>query len=490
MIRIRNRYVSKKSLVMFALESCIISACVLLAVTIRFWNDWADWQDLTGDPAFLLRLVLVVAVYQYFLFFTNLYAFADARHQVEELGQLWQATGYASLFLAIIYLIFPTILMGRGVFLLATILIVSSLAISRTMAGKIRPSNAENLLIIGAGETAWMVMSELCKRDDLDLRLVGFLNDGPIPPAEAERLRFPVLGRNCEVIRIAAEQQVSKIIVAMEDRRSRLPISDLVKLRMSGVSIEDAQSLMAALTGRVWLRLVQPSWFVFSDGFTRSRATALSKRVLDVCLSVIGFVLVSPLMLLVALWIKLDSKGPCLYRQVRVGFKGKPFEILKFRSMRTDAEIAGKAQWAHEGDPRVTRVGKYLRKFRLDELPQFWNIIRGDMSFVGPRPERPIFVEELRKEILYYDERHLVQPGLTGWAQVRFHYGASLEDAFRKLEYDLFYMKNMSILFDCMILFETVRVVLMGWERSNGKAREVVLGRGAVCEESARATSA
>jgi exopolysaccharide biosynthesis polyprenyl glycosylphosphotransferase len=235
-----------------------------------------------------------------------------------------------------------------------------------------------------------------------------------------------------------------------------------VKLKVQGVTIEDAQSTMAALTGRVWLRSVRPSWFVFSDGFRRSRVGMVSKRAIDLVFSLLGLLFSAPIMLLIAVAVKLDSKGPVLYRQTRVGWKGRHFQVLKFRSMRVDAEAENGAQWALENDPRVTRVGRVLRKFRLDELPQFINVICGDMSFVGPRPERPVFVEQLRKAIPYYDERHSVRPGITGWAQVQYRYGASVEDAYRKLEYDLFYLKNTSILFDCAILFQTIRIVLDG----------------------------
>jgi exopolysaccharide biosynthesis polyprenyl glycosylphosphotransferase len=216
---------------------------------------------------------------------------------------------------------------------------------------------------------------------------------------------------------------------------------------------------MAALTGRVWLNAVRPSWFVFSDGFHRSRITNLIKRSLDICFGLLGFMISLPVMVLVAIAVKLESPGPVLYRQERIGWRSKTFEVLKFRSMRTDAEKDG-AQWATINDSRVTGIGKHLRKFRLDELPQFWNVLRGDMSFVGPRPERAVFIAELRKHIPYYDERHSVRPGLTGWAQVQYPYGASVEDAYRKLEYDLFYLKNMSVLFDFAIVFQTIRTVL------------------------------
>jgi exopolysaccharide biosynthesis polyprenyl glycosylphosphotransferase len=203
---------------------------------------------------------------------------------------------------------------------------------------------------------------------------------------------------------------------------------------------------------------------VFSDdGFRRSTVTAVIKRALDLACGLVGLLLSGPAMALIAIAIRLDSKGPAIFRQIRVGLRGKPFELLKFRSMRVDAEVANGAQWAQEKDPRVTRLGGFLRRYRLDELPQFLNVIRGEMSFVGPRPERPVFVEQLRQKISYYDERHSVRPGLTGWAQVQYRYGASVEDTARKLEYDLFYLKNMSILFDCAIILKTIRIVLTGF---------------------------
>ncbi len=248
----------------------------------------------------------------------------------------------------------------------------------------------------------------------------------------------------------------------MEDARGCLPIRDLVRLRVQGVRVEDAHSTVSALSGRIWLNMVRPSWFIFSDGFRRSGMTLVLKRMIDLAAGLTGLVFSAPLMLLVAVAVRLDSKGPAIYAQTRVGFRGKEFKVLKFRSMRVDAEAHSGAQWAQKDDQRVTRVGRYLRKYRLDELPQFINVIRGEMSFVGPRPERPVFVERLRDIISYYDERHSVRPGLTGWAQVQFSYGASVEDACRKLEYDLFYLKNMSVLFDAVIIVKTIRIMLTG----------------------------
>jgi sugar transferase (PEP-CTERM system associated) len=264
------------------------------------------------------------------------------------------------------------------------------------------------------------------------------------------------------LLAIAEQYEISRVIVALEDRRNTLPIPDLLRLKVQGILVEDAHSVISALTGRVWLETVKPSWFIFSDGFRRSSLMLIFKRALDLACAIVGLTLSLPIMLLVAIIVRLDSKGPVIYRQRRVGLRGRYFGVLKFRSMRTDAENGTGAQWAATDDPRVTRVGRWLRKYRLDELPQFINVIRGEMSFVGPRPERPEFVDELRKQIPYYDERHSVRPGITGWAQVQYHYGSSVEDAIRKLEYDLFYLKNMSPLFDCVIILDTIGIVLTG----------------------------
>ena len=271
-----------------------------------------------------------------------------------------------------------------------------------------------------------------------------------------------MLGHTGEMEAIARQCGISKIIVALEDRRGVLPTRELVTLRVQGVRVDDAPTALSALTGRISLRAVNPSWFVFSDGFHRSKWIDLLKRAVDLAAATIGLVVSMPIMIVVALLVRLESKGPMIFRQTRVGRMGKCFEVLKFRSMSVDAEKANGAQWASENDPRVTRIGRWLRKYRLDELPQFVNVIRGEMSFVGPRPERPYFVNELRKTIPYYDERHSVRPGLTGWAQVQYAYGSSIEDAFNKLEYDLFYLQNMSLTFDFAIIFQTIRIVFGG----------------------------
>jgi len=318
------------------------------------------------------------------------------------------------------------------------------------------------VLIIGAGDLAVAVASQLLKRSDLNVRLAGFIDTARADGSGRTLFGLPVFGSEDGLESLVQQYQATQIIVALEDRRNALPTRDLVRLRVQGIRVEDAHSTISALSGRVWLETVKPSWFVFTDGFARSTVTLILKRAIDLASGIVGLAISAPLMLLVAIAIRLDSKGPIIFRQTRVGLRGKCFELLKFRSMRVDAEDGTGARWAIANDPRVTRVGRFLRKYRLDELPQFVNVIKGEMSLVGPRPERPEFVDKLRQQICYYDERHSVRPGVTGWAQVQYEYGSSVEDAFRKLEYDLFYLKNMSVFFDCAIILMTARIVLTG----------------------------
>jgi sugar transferase (PEP-CTERM system associated) len=253
---------------------------------------------------------------------------------------------------------------------------------------------------------------------------------------------------------------VDRIIVGLSDRRGRLPIEQLLRAKLSGVRVEDATTTYERLTGKILIDDLKPSWLIFSDGFRASRVTRFVKRMLDLSFSIILAIISAPFMALTALAIKLDSAGPFLYSQERLGENGRVFKIYKFRSMQTNAEQAGKPIWARDQDDRVTRVGRFIRTTRLDELPQLWNVMRGDMSFVGPRPERPFFVEQLSQEIPFYQQRHVVKPGLTGWAQVKYRYGSSLEDAMEKLRYDLYYIKHLSVIFDLTIVFDTVKVVL------------------------------
>jgi sugar transferase (PEP-CTERM system associated) len=255
---------------------------------------------------------------------------------------------------------------------------------------------------------------------------------------------------------------VHRVIVAMPDRRGRLPVEELLRMRLAGVKIEEATSWLEKITGRIEVEQLYPSWLIFSEGFRFSVSFRVLRRLLNFSVALIGLVCALPLLPLICLAVKLGSPGPVLYRQKRVGRGGAPFYCYKFRTMKQDAEADIGATWATDDDPRITRVGKFLRASRLDEIPQLWCVLRGDMHFVGPRPERPEFVEWLNQEIPYYYVRHMVRPGITGWAQVQYKYGNTLGDAREKLQYDLFYIKNASVGLDMLIMFQTIKIVLLG----------------------------
>jgi len=463
MFRIFSQYVSIKSVLLMFVESALIVFSFLCAVKLRFWNDPADFAFYTSLPDFAVQSGVVALACLACFYCNDLYDLSTGSSSVEQVLRIEQSLGAASLLLGILYFLFPSLLLGRGIFILGMILVSACVVLSRKLLDRVWQlrSPLQRVAILGTGELALELAREMTRRQDLGMKFEGFVSGSALPTDE-KIFGFPILGSSTEMEAIAKQRALSKIIVALDDRRGVLPTRELVTLRVRGVRVEEASNALSALTGRIPLRAVQPSWFVFSDGFHRSRWNDLVKRILDLVVSIVGFVLSMPIMILVGLAVRLDSKGPIIYRQTRVGRTGKCFAVLKFRSMKNDAEKSGKAQWATENDPRTTRVGAFLRKYRFDELPQFLNVIRGDMSFVGPRPERPSFVEDLRKSISYYDERHSVRPGITGWAQVQYSYGASVEDAFNKLEYDLFYLKNMSLAFDVAIIIRTVGVVLGG----------------------------
>lgn len=464
MFRIFSQYVSVRSLFLMLLEGGIVLLSLICAVRLRFWNNPDEIAVYISYPDFPIQCAIVLAVCLACFYFNDLYDARTGCGSMERALRVEQAIGAASLILAVLYFLAPGLLLGRGVFLIAMLLAAMLLYTGRTLLDRTwrLTAPAQRVVILGTGQLAMDLAREIRVRNDLNICLEGFVSSRGEAPSGTTAVGVPVLGTATEMERIARDHAISRIIVAFEDRRGTLPTRELVSLRVRGICVEEAASALSALTGHVSLRALRPSWFVFSEGFRRSQWQESLKRVFDLFFGMLGLLVSWPVMLLVALAVRLDSKGPAIYRQERVGHMNRRFQLLKFRSMRQDAEAANGAQWAAENDVRVTRVGRLIRKFRLDELPQFINVIRGEMSFVGPRPERPCFVEELRKTIPYYDERHSVRPGITGWAQVRYPYGATEADAFHKLEYDLFYLKNMSVTFDLAIIFDTIRIVIGG----------------------------
>src|SRR5579883_622793 len=461
MLRIFRQYVSIKSLLLVLLEAVLIAAGVIFAARVRFWYGTDVFEEYIQAPGFLLQCLTVVLTFQICFYYNDFYNPQAIRGRIGQLICVTQALGAGCLILGLAYLALPDLLLGRGVLMLSLFFIALLVIVSRICLDRVWDMAAprEKILILGTGNLALRVAGEYTRRGDLSAEVVGFV--AAQISIDAADFGYPVFGGAVGLETLAARHDVDKIIVALEDRRGVLPIRDLVKLRVQGIRVEDAHTTISSLSGRVWLDAVKPSWFVFTDGFNRSKITLALKRLIDIVFACVGLVVSLPIMVIVAVAVWCDSKGPVFYRQQRVGYRGRCFDVLKFRSMRTDAEAYG-ARWASAADPRTTRVGKVLRKYRFDELPQFVNVIRGEMSFVGPRPERPVFVEQIRQQISYYDERHSVRPGLTGWAQVQYPYGASIEDAYCKLEYDLFYLQNMSVFFDCAIILKTIRTVFAG----------------------------
>jgi sugar transferase (PEP-CTERM system associated) len=357
--------------------------------------------------------------------------------------------------------IVPSLLIGSGTFTTMLVLLLVLVPVWRLAFDGLTsdPHLEERVLVVGTGPLAGIVAQQIHEQHDFAYRVVGFIEDAD---THADAIRVaPVLGTPADLPRILDTHHIKRIVVGVADRRGRLPIDELLQAKLAGVRVEDAATTYERITGKILVDDLRPSWLIFSDGFQASRVTRAVKRTFDLILAIVGSVIAAPAMLLTALAVRLDSPGPVLYRQERVGENGRVFTLCKFRSMRVDAE-RGTPVWARDRDDRVTRVGRIIRLTRLDELPQLWNVLRGDMSFVGPRPERPFFVEQLAAAIPFYMARHTVKPGLTGWAQVKYRYGASIEDALEKLRYDLYYIKHLSLVFDFTILIDTVKVIVSG----------------------------
>jgi sugar transferase (PEP-CTERM system associated) len=329
---------------------------------------------------------------------------------------------------------------------------------NRLIVGGILGAHAfrRRVLVLGAGNRADR-LRQLGDRPEAGFAIVGYIGMSDSKPVIDEAINRSAIHN---LKRFVENLGVSEVVLALEERRNSLPLSDLLRIKTAGVHVNDFSSFIERETGRVDLDTVNPSWLIFSDGFSSGRAvSSVAKRLFDIAASLLLLVLTLPVIVLFAMLVKLDTRGPAFFRQTRVGLYGQPFDLVKLRSMRTDAEAAG-AQWASKNDPRVTRVGRLIRKLRIDELPQAWSVLKGEMSFVGPRPERPEFVEDLEDKLPYFAERHMVKPGITGWAQINYPYGASIEDSRHKLEYDLYYAKNYTPFLDLLIILQTLRVVL------------------------------
>jgi sugar transferase (PEP-CTERM system associated) len=452
---------TRRSAALVACESVLIVGAVAVAVYLRF-GEWSA-MALAEDHR-LWKAILIAFVVQSALYYADLYDLKLVADRRELFVGLVQALGAASFVLAAIYYWFPDLIIGRGIFMIAAVLILLVVAGWRLafewLSGRVGPR--ERLLLVGTNQVAVDLASELFqRRQELGVEIVGFVDADPSKVGAAV-LNPGVIGTIEDIPSIVRARGVDRVVVSLVDARGKLPMEKLLDMKLDGVTFDHLPSVYEEYTGKIAVENLRPSWLIFSAGFKKSRTLAMSKRSLDVVLASIGLVVGLPLMAIIALAVRLSSPGPILYHQRRVGLRGHIFQVHKFRTMRDDAEAATGPVWAaKDGDARVTPIGRTLRRTRLDELPQLWNILIGEMSFVGPRPERPEFVKDLTRDIPYYGQRHVVRPGLTGWAQVRYTYGASTEDALQKLQYDLYYIKNLSIGLDLYIMFETIKTVVL-----------------------------
>jgi sugar transferase (PEP-CTERM system associated) len=456
-IRILGNYVHAPLVALASVEGIGLGGVLILALMLRFGPATVQYRD----AALWMRAALFSGVMLVCLAAFGLYS---SRQRVPAFGiavRLVTAVLTGSAVIAVI-LYAARLSLFRGVLALAAALAVLMLALTRSVFARVIEDDVfkRSVLVYGCGERAASLTKLRRRTDRRGFAVIGYAQpDGEQCSVPREQV-FPTTGLQ----ELCDQHSIDEVVVAMDDRRRAFPIRDLLECRLSGIDVTELPTFLERETGRVRIDVLNPSWMIFGEGFRRDPLRRFSGRVLDLLSSVVLLTLALPAMLLTALAIKLEDgwRAPLLYRQLRVGLGGRPFEVLKFRSMRPDAEPDGQAQWAREDDPRITRVGALIRKLRIDELPQLFNVLRGEMSLVGPRPERPEFVAHLADQIPYYVQRHCVKPGITGWAQLCYRYGSSEQDALEKLQYDLYYIKNNTLLFDLAILVQTVEVVLMG----------------------------
>jgi len=452
LIRLFNVYYPIRTLILLLGEALIIWTSFLLAAVVELRED--SYLVLNYEGGYV-KLFVVTGVVLLCSHWFDLYDTARLNTKGELYFRLLMVPGLLAFVMAGISYVRPDFLLGGGSSALGLLILTFALFGWRLGYGWLvqLPILVERVYVLGTGERAQRVVQGLRQDPEIGVEVASWTGR-----LEGAVTRESVAAHLMEVVK---KQKVHRVIVAMPDRRGTIPMRELLELRMQGVKIEEAASWLEKISGKIEVENLYPSWLVFGEGFRRSTTFIVVRRLVSIMISLMGLMLAAPLFPLIMLAIRLDSEGPIFYSQTRVGKAGHVFKVVKFRTMRQDAEAANGPQWADNNDPRVTRVGKFLRSLRLDEIPQLWCVLKGDMAFVGPRPERPEFIERLSKEIPYYGVRHMVRPGLTGWAQVKYKYGSTIKDAREKLQYDLYYIKNASIGLDLLIMFLTVKIVLL-----------------------------
>ena len=460
-IRIFNHYVHLPIVILAVVEGLICFGSVYGAAFLRFSHRFPDFlEESTAlfEQAVVFSLTMLGA-----LVAVGLY---HARQRAGTIGVMVRVIAGVALGLVgvtLIFYIFPVLYFGRGFFAYAAFLSILGILLARIVFSNVVDEEIfkRRVLVYGAGQRAESLTMLRRRTDQRGFKLMGFV------PCEGDADIVPdnrLLHLTIPIHEFAEAASIDEVVIAMDDRRQNFPLHDLLECRVKGIDVLDLMNFLERETGKVKLDVMNPSWIIFSEGFNRNALREFVRRAFDLVASAGLLAIAWPLMIVAAVAVKFEDgiRAPVFYRQRRVGLDGEVFNLLKFRSMSVNAEADGKAQWAQKNDSRVTRVGGIMRKTRIDELPQLLNVLRGDMSFVGPRPERPEFVSQLNERIPYYRERHCVKPGITGWAQLCYPYGSSEKDALEKLQYDLYYVKNHGFLFDLMILLQTAEVVLWG----------------------------
>jgi sugar transferase (PEP-CTERM system associated) len=452
MIRLFNVYYPTRTIVLLLCEALIVSGCFLLATTLMAGPDTYLVLNYEYGGLKILALTILTLLSSYYF---DLYEPQRISARWEIYFRLLLVLGFLSFLLSAITYFYPGANIARYVLVLGLAFLTAALVAWRSAYEWIigRKMFRERVYVLGAGERALTVVQTLRQRKDAGMEVIGW-DEVSFDKQQRKEAFEAALGQF-----LGPKPPVDRVIVALEDRRGELPVRELLKLRFNGIVVEDSAALLERLTGKLHLNGLSPSSFIFSEGFRLKTSQQLARRLVSTLTAAIGLLLFLPFFPLVVLLVRISSPGPIFFHQTRVGMNGRKFKVHKFRTMRTDAE-AGGAKWATKNDPRVTKIGMFMRKTRLDEVPQLWNVLCGDMGFVGPRPERPEFVPMLVEQIPYFELRHMIRPGLTGWAQVRYGYGATLAEAREKLEFDLYYIKHMTLGLDLLIMFETVKTII------------------------------
>jgi sugar transferase (PEP-CTERM system associated) len=452
MIRLLNVYYPTRTLVLLLCEAILVSASFLLATVFLLGPD--TYIALIYEDG-LLKIATITILTLLLSYYFDLYEPQRISGRWEIYFRLLLVLSVLSFALAGIVYFFPDSDIGPNVLVLGVSVLAIFLVIWRWAYERIKalPMFRERVFVLGNGERARGVIETLHNRRDAGMEVVNV--------ERSQTFDTPIEGFAAD-LRACREMKagIDRVIIAMEERRGAMPLRELLELRLNGVVIEESSTLMERLMGKLPLDGLNPSSLIFTSGFHVKTSQQIVRRLVSITVSLIGLTICLPFIPFIILAVRLSSPGPIFFRQTRVGLRGRPFSVIKFRTMRKDAEEKG-AVWAKKNDPRVTPLGRFMRQTRLDEIPQLWNVLRGEMGFVGPRPERPEFVKWLSSEIPFYDLRHMIRPGITGWAQVRYQYGASLEETKQKLEYDLYYIKHLSLGLDLLIMFETIKTIIL-----------------------------